>query len=68
MPVTIQMTGNVRKNAEFCQMTSFGACNNGTEVYPGNENKAVLKAFPGTKVTSGFGPASANIKHDCVSN
>jgi len=35
-------------------------------VCPGTENKAVRQAVDGTKVTSGFGEASANISHDCV--
>ena len=36
------------------------------KVYPRFENKAVARGVDGTKVTSGFGEASANISHDCV--
>jgi hypothetical protein len=37
-----------------------------TEVLPNIENKAVPGSLPEPKVTSEFGPASANIKPDCV--
>jgi hypothetical protein len=37
-----------------------------TEVHFGTENKAVAGSVPGTKVTSDFGMANANIRLDCV--
>jgi hypothetical protein len=53
-------------------MTDFGnrpdleARYNKPEVWPCYENKAIVRHPTGTKVTSCFGPGSANIKPDCV--
>jgi hypothetical protein len=60
------MTGIVSRSTDFARKNVICRLRAETEVLPRAENKAVPRGLPGTKVTSGFGMASANISHDCV--
>jgi hypothetical protein len=60
------MTGIVSRSTDFARKTGIWPQRAETEVLPCAENKAVPRAEPRTKVTSGFGTANANISHDCV--
>ena len=62
------LTGIVRATDEFCQRKAHRACQNRTEVHLFTENKAFFPRRIETKVTSGFGEANANIRHDCVNH
>src|SRR5579863_1261755 len=60
------MTGIVSRSTDFARKTVGWPQRAETEVLPRDANKAIPRGSPGTKVTSAFGTANANISHDCV--
>jgi len=51
---------------DFAKKSKGGSSYNNPEVCGSHENKALAYNPAGTKVTIGFGPASAIIRFDCV--